>query len=114
MREGKSYWLRIRGLVAVCLGVLFCLASLSPLAASASLSASHCGRKDKCCCHKAHADGPSFASRSCQSDCGRIALGSTGVSVYAPPVHAHSSPAIVVAYAVTSNLVLAHLLRVNG
>jgi hypothetical protein len=114
MREGNTYRRRMRSLIAVCLGALFCLASLTPLAAAASTSIAHCGSKTKCCCRKAHSTaGPAISSRSCASDCGRITLGSTGNPIYAPPSFADSSPAIVVAYTLLSQDRATHALRVN-
>jgi len=114
MLEGKSYRRWVRSFVAVSLGVLFFLASLTPLAAGATPVA-RCASKTKCCCRKAHGtDGPAISSRSCASECGRITLGGNGITVYAQPRTGPSSPVIAVADSVLPDKFFTHLLCTAG
>jgi hypothetical protein len=112
MLERKNYRRWVRRFVAAGLGVLFSFASLTPLAAGAFQPAARCGSKTKCCCHKAHGTGgPAIASRSCQSECGRVTLGGNGITVYAQPRTGPSSPVIAVADGARRTEFFAHLLR---
>src|SRR4051794_27196486 len=113
--EGKNYRRWARNLLAACLAVLFSFASLTPLAAGAYMPATHCATKAKCCCHKAHhTDGPAVSSRLCQSECGRITLGGSGITIYAQPRTRTSSPVIASAGLAPTTKVFAHLLRPAG
>ena len=115
MLEGNNYRRWVRSFVAVGLGVLFVLASLTPLTAGALTTVSRCASKTKCCCRKAHGtDGPAISSRSCQTECGRITLGGTGVTVYAQPRTGSTSPVIALADSVLPTEFLAHLLCTAG
>lgn len=115
MLEGKNYRRWVRSLVAVSLGVLFSFASLTPLVSGAFTPKTRCGSKTKCCCRKAHgAGGPAIASRSCQSECGRVTLGGNGIAVYAHPRTGPSSPVIAVADRARPTQFFAHLLRPAG
>jgi len=115
MLEGNNYRRWIRSFVAVGLGLLFVLASLTPLMAGGFASVARCASKTKCCCRKAHGtDGPAISSRSCQSECGRITLGGNGITVYAPPRTGRWSPVIAVAASVLPNEFSAHILSTAG
>ena len=115
MLEGNNYRRWGRSFVAVGLGLLFVLASLTPLTAGALTTVARCASKTKCCCRKAHGtDGPAISSRSCQSECGRITLGGNGITVYAQPRTGPSSPVIAVADSVLPNEFSAHVLCTAG
>jgi len=113
--EGKNYHRWARCLISACLAVLFSFASLTPLAAGAYTPVTRCATKAKCCCRKAHhTDGPAVSSRLCQSDCGRITLGGSGITVYAQPRTRTSSPVSTSTGLAPATKVFAHLLRPAG
>src|SRR5690348_10916251 len=115
MLESANYRRWVRSLIAGCLAVLFCFASLTPLATAALTPATRCASKTKCCCRKAHGtDGPAISSRACLSECGRITLGGSGITIYAQPGSSSSAPVIALAHRVPVTQVFAHLVRPAG
>jgi hypothetical protein len=115
MMEGKNYGRWVRSLIAAGLAVLFSFASLTPLAATALTPVTGCATKAKCCCRKAHhTEGPAISGRTCQSDCGRITLGGSGITIYAQPRTGTSSLVIASAGLAPAAPVFAHLQRPAG
>jgi hypothetical protein len=115
MLEGKYCARWVRSFMAVSLAVLFSFGSLTPLAAGAFTPATRCGNKTQCCCRRAHrTDGPAVSSRACQSDCGRVTLGGTGIAVYAAPRTATAEPLVAVADRARPSQFSAYLLPPAG
>ena len=88
----------VRSVFAACLSVLLSIASLSPLAISASSDAalSCCRGHAKCCCKRVNhrpSNGPAFSAKSCCDEGCQYTLGNGVSGVFASPSASVAAPA---------------------